>query len=140
VAYEAFSEAWTDAWADAIRSSDEYRHAARRWEWTVLLVLRAAPGAGGDRYAWLDLHRGECRHARPGTAADAETADFVLAANAATWQDVLAGRLDALAGIARGRVRLERGSMTTLAMHTAAAKALVRTAAAVETRFPEDPS
>jgi putative sterol carrier protein len=140
VAYEAFSEAWTDAWAEAIRASDEYRQAARRWEWTVLLVMRTGPDGSGDRYAWLDLYRGECRHARPGTGADIATADFVLAADAAAWQDVLEGRLDPLAGIARGRVRLERGSMTTLAMHTAAAKALVRTAAAVETRFPGDPS
>jgi ribonucleoside-diphosphate reductase beta chain len=132
-----FSCEWVAEWAGEIRASDEYRAAAKRWEWPLLFVLRADAVVPEDRHVFLDLWRGECREARLATAADVERAGFVLSADLSTWKDVLQRRLDPIAGVARGRLRLEKGSMMTLAMHTAAAKALVVTAGRVPTVFPD---
>lgn len=139
--FVAFSQEWVDSWAAAIRASDEYRNAARRWEWPLALVLRADPAAAAplDRHVYLDLWRGECREARAGAEEDLARASFILGANERTWRDVLEGKLDPVAGIMLGKVKLEKGSIMTLAMHTGAAKALVATAALVDTTFPETP-
>lgn len=133
MAHELFGPEWVEAWRGAIHASDDYRDAARRWEWSLLLVLRADPklGIAGDRHVFLDLPRGECREARIGSASDTGRAAFVLSAEAETWYEVVAGRLDVVAGIARGQLRLEKGSLLTLTMHAGAAKALIRTAVRV---------
>lgn len=137
--YAVFGEEWVDAWAGEIRASDEYRKAAQRWEWPLVFVLRTDPARGipEDRHVYVDLHKGECREARAGSVKDVARADFVLSADADTWKDVLEGKLDPISGIMRGKLKLEKGSMMTLAMHTAAAKALVGAAARVDTAFPE---
>jgi putative sterol carrier protein len=139
--HHAFSEDWVDAWVAEIRASDDYRRAAQRWEWPVALVIRAdaASGIPDDRHVYLDLRRGECREARLVSADEARRADFVLSADARTWRDVLEGKLDPIGGLVRGAVKLEKGSMTTLAMHADAAKALVATAGRVDSEFPESP-
>ena len=139
--HEVFGRSWTAAWAEEIRASDAYRKAARRWKWPLLLVLRADPvrGLTSDRRVYLDLLAGSCREARPGSAEDAARADFVLSGDLATWTEILHGTLDPFAAIVRRRLTLEKGSMATLAMHSAAAKALVRTAARVDTAFPAGP-
>ncbi|MBR9990503.1 MAG: SCP2 sterol-binding domain-containing protein [Gemmatimonadetes bacterium] len=136
--HTVFSEAWVAASAEEIRASEEYRVAASRWEWSLLLVLRADPELGlpDDRFVYLDLFHGECRVARLGTAADADRADFVLGAGPRAWREILDGRLDPIAGIMRRQLHLEKGSMTTLAMHAAGAKALVAAAGRVGARFP----
>jgi putative sterol carrier protein len=135
---EAFGPEWTRAWVEAIRESAEYRTAAARWEGSVLLIARGEPGIGmpEDRRVYLDLHRGECRDGRVARPEDEALADFVLSADLPTWKDVLGGVLDPLAGLARGRLKLEKGGLASLAMHAGAAKALVRTAAELDTRFP----
>ena len=139
MSHVVFSEDWVAAWAAAICESEEYRAAAQRWVWPLLFVLRADPAHGvtADHRVWLDLWKGECREARMGTADDVARAGFVLSADAPTWREVLEGKLDPVAGIMRGRLKLEKGSMMTLAMHTGAARALVATAARVDAAFPD---
>lgn len=138
VAYVVFSEEWVDACAAALRASEDYRRAATKWEWPLLLVLRGGNGGAGERSVYLDLYRGECREARLATPADRAAAPFVLGADADAWREILAGALDPVGGIMRGRITLEKGSMVTLAMHTAAARALVAAAATVDAAFPGD--
>jgi ribonucleoside-diphosphate reductase beta chain len=139
---DIFGPDWIDAWAEEIRASEAYRKAARRWRWPLLLVLRAdrEHGVAEDRRVYLDLGEGQCREARPGSADDVARAEFVLSADLSTWAAVLDGALDPLAGIVRRKLSLEKGSMATLAMHSAAAKALVATAARVETSFAGSPA
>jgi putative sterol carrier protein len=137
--HEVFSPPWIDAWAARIHASEEYRRAAKRWVWPILFVLRSdALGAGAaERSVYVDLRHGACREARIGTPGDRARAGFVLSAGLATWREVLEGRLDPVAGVMRGALRLEKGAVMTLAMHTGAARALVSTAADVDTHFPE---
>jgi putative sterol carrier protein len=134
-----FGAEWVQACAAAIDASSAYRTAAARWEWPVLLVMRAGAAAGSaqDRHVYLDLHRGECREARLASADDAALAAFVLSGAPAAWHDVLTGAVDPLSAIMRGSITLDKGSMVTLAMHAAAAKALVAAVSEVPTSFPE---
>jgi putative sterol carrier protein len=135
---EAFGPDWTRAWVDAIRQSEIYRTEASRWEGSVLLIARGNPGEGipDARRIYLDLHHGECREGRVAGPDDEARADFVLSADLPAWKEVLEGALDPLAGLARGRLKLEKGGLASLAMHAGAAKALVRTASGLDTHFP----
>lgn len=137
--YIAFSQEWIDAWAREIGSSAEYRAAAERWDWPIILTLcaDAARGIPQDVHVYLDLSKGECREARFGTADDVARAAVVLRADGSTWKEVLVGRLDPVAGIMRGSIRLAKGSLTTLAMHAGAYKALLSTVARVASKFPD---
>lgn len=134
-----FEQSWVDAWAQQIRASEEYRAAAQRWEWPLAFAFRADPEVGfpEDRFVLLDLYRGECRDARVATEAEASRAEFVLSGPIGTWREVLDGHLDPIAAVMGGRIRLEKGSVMTLAMHASAAKALVQTVTRVDTQFPD---
>jgi putative sterol carrier protein len=126
-----FTAEWVRAWTELIRESEEYRKAAEGWEGSLLLLL---PEQG--KGAFLDLQRGECREGRAATPEDRELADFVITGDASTWKAVLEGKVEPLTGVATGRLRLEKGSMTTLVMHAGAARALVETARGLDTDFP----
>ena len=135
-----FTDAWALAFRDAINADAEYRAAAAKWTWPVALTLDPPQPELGypERVAVeVDLDRGTCSAARLVPAA-ASTAPIALGADFATWKLVVHGHLDPVTGVATGRLRLDRGSLMTLMMHTGAARALVTTAQKVETEFPDD--
>lgn len=118
-----FSQTWIEACAHAINHNDAYRKAASTWRWPLLLRimhLHQEPTA-----IYLDLYQGSCRVARIATATDIAHAEFVLEAPEEIWRQVLTGQLDPIAGIMRRQLTLTKGSLTTLAMHGATAKALI---------------
>ncbi len=118
-----FSTAWIDACAHVINHNDAYRNAAVNWRWPLLLQVHHADNHATAIY--LDLYQGSCRAARLATPADIAHAEFVLEASESTWRSVLSGQLDPIAGIMRRQLTLTKGSLTTLAMHGATAKALI---------------
>jgi ribonucleoside-diphosphate reductase beta chain len=120
---ELFSTAWIDACAHAINHNDVYRRAATNWRWPLLLQITHADNRTTAIY--LDLAHGSCRAARLATSADMAQAEFILEASETTWRNVLSGQLDPIAGIMRRQLTLTKGSLTTLAMHGATAKALI---------------
>lgn len=120
---ELFSPAWINACAHAINHDDAYRRAAINWRWPLLLQIQHSDGRTTSIY--LDLYQGSCRAARLATSADIAHAEFVLEASESTWRNVLSGQLDPIAGIMRRQLTLTKGSLTTLAMHGATAKALI---------------
>lgn len=128
--FEVFSDAWAEAWRDALNASAAYRDAAARWEGAI--VLRLEPGAA----AWADLHHGECRAARAATPADLAASPFVIRAESATWQRLLAGEIDPIFALMGGKLKLERGSVAALLPFARAAKEMVAAASRVETHFP----
>lgn len=137
-----FTQPWADAFHAAINADADYRRAAAGWKWPVTLVLDPArPEAGYPESVGveLDLDRGVCHGARlvPGAAA---RSDIVLAADYPTWKEVVGRTLDPVVGVATGRIRLARGSLMTLMLHTGAAKALVSCAADVPTEWPDAPA
>ena len=86
----------------------------------------------------LDLWHGACRSARLATDDDLARTPYVLRANRAAWEDVLAGRIEPIAALMLGRIKLVRGSMGTLALHMRAAREIVFAAAAVTLSRPSD--
>jgi len=131
--YRAFSQEWVTACANCLRDSDSYRLAGEHWHWPLLLVL-VVPDAP-DQLIYLDLQYGQCREARLGNATDIAHVPFILEASLTTWQHVLTGQVDPIVAIMRRQLLLKKGSLTTLAMHASAAKALIATVASVDTLF-----
>jgi ribonucleoside-diphosphate reductase beta chain len=84
---------------------------------------------------YLDLQYGQCCEARLGNATDIAHVPFILEASLATWQRVLTSQVDPIVAIMQRQLLLKKGSLTTLAMHAAAAKALVAEVAQVPTTF-----
>lgn len=126
-----FSDEWIEACGAAIQADAGYRAAGRHWEKSVVLVVHGAGEGAFDRNIFFDLWRGECRAARPATANDLRNADYILSAAPDTWRQIMTEGLDPVTAIMSGRIKLDRGSLTTLTMHAGAARALVSTLRAV---------
>ena len=134
---ELFGAEWLHAWQRELNANAAYRDAAAQWEWPLVLC---ATGEHGDAKscAYLDLWHGACREARPARTEDEETARFVISGSFAVWKQVLDGRLEVVSAIMLRRITLEKGSVASLLGYIGAAKALVVTAAALDTAYPED--
>ncbi len=133
-----FTTPWADALRVAISNDATYRAAASNWTWPVALVLEAAPelGYAADVAVEFDLDRGECTAVRV-SEPPSVTAPFVLRAPYAVWKRIVRGTLDPVMAVAMRQVALQ-GSLSTLMMHAASAKALVVCARSVPTHFPDE--
>ena len=135
---QLYSDEWAKAAAGVIAASDSYKQAARTWEGSMVFTLQADPSLGvpENRSVFFDLWHGECRDGRSATQQDLEAATYIISADAYTWQQVMEGKLEPIAGLMRGKLKLVRGNMAVLARYVLAAKELVRSATQVETEFP----
>lgn len=138
MAYEVFTDDWSQAWMAELNQSESYERAAKSWEWPLVLVMEADPDEyiPEERGVYVDLYHGRCRAARMATPEDLSTAPYVITADPYTWREVMEGKLEAIAGIMRGRLVLTRGNMVVLARYVAAATELVKAAAKIDTTFP----
>lgn len=136
-----FTQPWADAFRVAINADPAYQSAARNWTWPVALVVAARPEVGipADSAVEVELERGHCHAARAVPAGEA-TAPFVLRGEYEAWKQVVRGELDPVLAVTTGRLRLERGALTTLMLHTGSARALVACARNVPTTFPDEPA
>lgn len=139
MAHEIFTGAWAEAWCRELNESEAYAEAAEDWEGALVLRVRAdaSYGIAEPRSVRVDLHHGACRGARAATAEDVEEVPYLIEADPYSWKRVLVGDLDPIAGLMRGKLKLERGSVVELARYVRAAKELVRAAGRVETDYPE---
>ncbi len=133
-----FSPEWAERTASIIAASTGYQKAAATWEGAMIFTLQADSGLGipENRSVFFDLHRGECRAGRVASPADLEQATYIVSADAFTWQQVMTGKLEPIAGLLRGKLKLARGNMAVLARYVLAAKELVKCAGDVPTIFP----
>lgn len=115
------------AWRATLEHSAAFREAAGDWTGTLLLVDGDAEAPA--RTTYLSLADGRIVAARPGEAADGAAAEFVLAADRATWEGLVRGQEDLLACAMRGTLRLVRGQVFRLLPHARAAAAMLRAAA-----------
>jgi putative sterol carrier protein len=136
--FRPFTPAWAGAFRDAVEADAAYRATATNWTWPVALVLEAAPDLGYDAPVAVELalDRGRC-HGAEIRSLDSLTAPFVLTAPYGTWKEVVRGQLDPLAGVTRGKIRVQ-GSLMTLMLHAKSAAALCLCARAIPTRFPDE--
>lgn len=135
---EVFSEEWSSACCARLNARGRYRELGRTWNHPVALVMRPAPALGVERSraVYLDLAGGVCSEARPAGAADLERADFVLSAEVKEWKRLLGGDLDPITAVMFGKLKLEKGSMTSLLPHASVARELISAAREVGGTFP----
>ncbi len=131
----AFSTAWAEALLHAINADEAFRAAARGWTNVVALVV--AEVAAVTNAVQVDLNAGTCR-AAAAVHPDEVTAPFVLAADLAIWREIIGGSGDPILAVAAGKVKLTRGSLGTLMLHSRAAKALLVCARQIDTLWPSN--
>lgn len=135
-----FSQAWADALREAINSDLEFRQVALQWQSPLAFVLDdgAPVGLIGPVALEMLIDRGLCNTARI-MSPDACTAPFVFRAEYDTWREIMKGKLDPMAAVMRGQMRLT-GNAAALMMHARVISALVRCAQAVPTEFSDQPA
>ncbi|HEX8361221.1 MAG TPA: hypothetical protein VF613_13995 [Longimicrobium sp.] len=135
---EVFTEEWSRACCQALNRRPAYAAVAADWRDAVVLVMGAdaSLGIAEERAVFLDLYEGACRGTRLATAEDRASAPFVLRAEAAGWRRLLDGATDPVSAVMRGELRLERGSLMTLAKYASAAREMVAAAADAGGTFP----
>lgn len=131
-----FTAEWAAAFRDAINADPAYAAAGKGWTWPIALSLVADPARGypEDVAIELALSGGHCAGATLTTGGRA-TSEFVLRGDYESWQSVVRGDVDPIVAVATGKVRLVQGSLTTLMLNTAGAKALLACAQRVPTAF-----
>ncbi len=136
---DVFTSVWAEAWCRELNASEAYKSAAASWKGAVSLIMHADPALGvpAARAVHLDLDQGACRSARVAMPDDLPDAAYVFEAPAATWRELLSGRLSPLMALIGGKLRLARGDLTGLLPYVNAARELVTTAAVVHGRFPD---
>jgi putative sterol carrier protein len=133
------TDAWAEALATAINASSEYRNAGAKWGdgWNgnILLVFESDATLPTTHALLVELERGRCRGASFVRGSAPPDAGFGLRAPFAVWRDVLARETLAATAILTGKMKIE-GDKLTLLKHTAAHRALIACAAALDTMFP----
>jgi putative sterol carrier protein len=134
------TEAWAAALAAEINASSEYRNAAARWgdgfNGNVLLVFEEDARLAASQALLVELSKGACLGASFVAGVSDSRAGFGLRAPFSVWRDVLARKTLAATAILTGKMKVDGDAMTLL-KHTAAHRALIACAAALDTEFPE---
>jgi putative sterol carrier protein len=135
------SPEWAAAYKDAINTNPEYKDAGKEWtHGVVAMVVKADPALdlAEDLGMWLDVHQGECRDCKLITAAEAQTAPFVIVGDYARWKQVIRKELDPIKGMMQGKLKLTKGHMPTIVKYVNSSRALVETTARVPTKFRDE--
>ena len=131
--------AWAEALVAEINASSEYRNAAAKWgdgfNGNVVLVFDADDTQKATHALLVELAMGACHGASFVPGVSHPTAGFGLRAPFGVWRDVLSRKTLAATAILTGKMKVE-GDKMTLLKHTAAHRALVACAAALDTEFP----
>jgi len=133
------TEAWAQALASEINASSEYRNAASKWgdgfNGNVLLVFDADAKLPATRSLLVRLAKGACAGADFVDGGAHPDAGFGLRAPFSVWRDILERKTLAATAILSGKMKVD-GDKMTLLKHTAAHRALVACASAIDTEFP----
>lgn len=131
--------AWAAALVAEINASSEYKNAAAKWgdgfNGNVLLVFDADTTLPETHALLVELAKGACRGASFVEGVSHPDAGFGLRAPFSVWKDLLQRKTLAATAILTGRMKVDGDTMTLL-KHTAAHRALVACAAALDTEFP----
>jgi putative sterol carrier protein len=136
---EVFSDEWATACRDRLNEHGRLKSVASSWSSPVALVMRpdSRLGVERERVIYLELRDGVCVVSRVADENDRARAEFVLAADAAQWKRMLVGGLDPIPAVMLGKLKLERGSLTALLPHAAAARELIAAARDAGGSFPD---
>lgn len=131
------SDAWAEALASEINGSSEYRNAAAKWgdgfNGNVILVFEADGASAKPQALLVELAKGLCQGASFVSPTDPR-AGFALRAPFSVWRDILQRKSLAATAILTGKMMID-GDKMTLLKHTAAHRALITCAGAIDTEF-----
>lgn len=130
----------TDEWAKALMSkinaSEAYKKAAANWEGDFYFVIPKGQGITQDTYLYLDLWHGAARDAYLVDDPASKKVAFELSAPLDVWRKVMDKKLDPIAGIMKGQLKL-KGNMMSIMKTPKAATELVAAAMSVDTDWPQ---
>jgi len=135
------SAEWATAYQKALNENPAYKEAGKDWtHGVVAMIVKAEPSIGiaEDIGMWLDVHQGQCREARLVSAAEAQSAPFVIVAPYAQWKAVLKGEVDPTKAMMQNKLKLTKGHMPTIVKYVASSRELVRTTSLVSTKFKDE--
>lgn len=137
--HRPFTQPWADELCRVINADADYHEAAKGWVWPIAFILERAPTLGypDGGAIEINLQRGTCKGVRLVTPRHA-AAPYVFVASYSVWKELVHGQLDPIVAVMQRKLRLEKGALTTLMMHSRAAKALIACARKVETEFPDE--
>ena len=142
MAFKFPSTEWVAAFKDAVNGNPAYKTSGREWTHGVItLVVAANPALGlaEDAAMWLDLHQGVCRDAKLLKRAEADaTSAFVIVGDYARWKQVIRKELEPIKGMMQGKLKLTKGPLPVIVKFVAAAKELVQSTSAVDTKFIDE--
>lgn len=137
--YKFGSDEWLQAYKDAINSSPELAEAASDWERDITLVVEAEPDKGVPMDLWglFEVEHGKCESAKAVTPEVGQRAEYVIRAPYSRWREIIEGKLDPTRALLQGKLQV-KGDLKTLTQEVEATRALVRAAASIPTKFPDD--
>ena len=136
------SPEWASEFCKRLRENQKYRDSAKKWEGSILFSTINLPREvrevlGRDSVGFLlVLWHGDCRGYKwfdDVSEGEAE-ADYVLEANYDVWLKVIKGELDPIKALITKKIRIKKGSITTIMRFTLAAINMVKTAQQVPTK------
>src|SRR5438094_5711417 len=132
------SDEWAKKFEDEVNRSSVYKSAAKGWKWTVGLVVEAEPDKNfpDSRGVVMDLFDGSARSIKVGSAADAQTCDFVITAPYSRWKQVATKELDATKGMLQGKLKL-KSDLPTIVRYTKASQDMTECTTRVPVAWPE---
>jgi putative sterol carrier protein len=136
---KVFSAEWADVFKDEVNKSTAYKAAAKGWKWTVGLVVEAEPDKhfAEAKGIVMDLFDGEARDIKIGSAADAQSCDFVITAPYSRWKQVVMKELDATKGMLQGKLKL-KGDLPTIVRYTKASQEMTECTTRIPVEWPDE--
>jgi putative sterol carrier protein len=130
------SPEWAATYEKMIQEDEEYRKAAKGWEGTVVIHIKANPGLGLDEdiYLLLDLWHGDCRSVRLVPREAGEKGNFILTGELERWEAVTSGNLDPVKAMMQGKVKL-KGNLPTIVRYTKASSILTKISTRIEAKL-----
>jgi putative sterol carrier protein len=139
MAVKAFSAEWAKAFKDEVNKSTVYKAAGKGWKWKVGLVVEAEPDKhfAEAKGIVMDLFEGQARDIQVGSAADAQSCDFVITAPYSRWKQVVMKELDATKGMLQGKLRL-KGDLPTIVRYTKASQEMTECTTRIPVEWPDE--
>ena len=128
------SDPWVKALMEDLNASQAYLDAARNWEGDFYFIIEPAGSMAGPVTLYMDLWHGKCREAFELDGAGREPV-FRLSGPVATWKKVITKKLDPMAALMTGQLKLT-GNMAMVMRNVRAAKELVESCTRIPTDYP----
>jgi putative sterol carrier protein len=135
------SEDWAKAFCKEINNTAEYRESAKGWQWDLVLIATKIPpqvaqavgtSAGAIK---LILREGQCLGVEFYTDPSKADAPFIIEGEYSVWRQIMDGKLDPTSALLSNKLKVKKGSMTTLIRYAKAAVALTKATSKVPTKF-----